>query len=85
MSDSNKNLHEIRFLPPCGREDPANAFAALALRGNRIFPLALSSAPKRALIRFKSHWGDLPRPDAVRRAGRVDVRSFYEIRGMEVV
>ena len=38
----------MRFLPPCGREDSANAFAALALRWNHEREVIRNSAAEMA-------------------------------------
>ena len=67
MSDSNKNLHEIRFLPPCGREDPANGFAAFALRWNQIIPPAPPPAPKYLPFASKAIGTGCGRKDAGRK------------------
>ena len=77
MSDSNKNLHEIRFLPPCGREDPANALRRSPYDGIGSFLLLFFPHLNKLLFVLK----DIGADTAARcfmRAGRVDIQSFLE-------
>ncbi|QNM04820.1 hypothetical protein [Qiania dongpingensis] len=44
-----------------------------------------SSRTRVSSVCLKSYWGGLPQPAAIRRAGRVDIRSFSGIKETEII